>query len=724
MPWPKDLTYLGKATPRVDAVPKVTGAAKYTSDVAPPGLLVGGILRSRWPAATITAIDLAKARALPGIKAAILVRELPLRVRYYGDELAAVAGIDRHVVEEALRLIAVTAEPHKFVVDEDDATHPDAPRVFDENANLLPSPEKQTGDVAQAFAAAAAVVEGTFTTPVVIHHSLEPHGNTIAYGAEETTAWASTQGIFSVRDGLADHLGLPHNKVRVICNYMGGGFGAKLGLGVEGALGARLSKETGAPVRLMLNRSEQALAVGNRPSSTQKIKLAADAAGTLLAFDLEAHGTPGYVASAANDAGSSSANIPAPYIYTVPNTRIRQSNISLNAGAARAMRAPGHPTASFGMEAAMDELAVKLGLDPVELRIKNDPSEIRRREYQIGAEKFGWKAKYKKPGSSTGPIKTGVGCAGASWGGGGWKTQAQVQINADGTVEVRCGTQDLGTGSRTVVGLVAAEILRLDPTRITAQIGDTRLPPSGGSGGSTTTANVAPAVHDACEQALAELRRISGIEEPRGDSWKEACAKIGFTPLVATGQFRKGNDLSSSGVGGVQFAEVDVDTETGFVRVKKILCVQDCGLVVNKLTCQSQVNGGIIMGLGYALYEQRIMDVTTGVMLNPNFETYKLPGAADIPEIEVFLLDMPERGVIGVGEPVTIPTAAAIGNAVANALGVRVSSLPITPDRVLAALGKVPAPQETAWSGQLDTSNLASLDLVPGFSRQYREKRT
>jgi xanthine dehydrogenase YagR molybdenum-binding subunit len=218
------------------------------------------------------------------------------------------------------------------------------------------------------------------------------------------------------------------------------------------------------------------------------------------------------------------------------------------------------------------------------------------------------------------------------------------------------------------------------------RVGDTQFPPSGGSGGSTTAASVSPAIYDVCHKVLDELQQQSGVADARGDNWKDACRKLGVNPLQIQGEWISG--LSSSGVGGVQFAEVDVDTDTGFVKVRKITCVQDCGLVMSKLTAESQVNGGIIMGIGYALYEGRMMDRQTGVLLNPNFETYKLAGLSDVPELDVVLLDMPERGVIGIGEPVTIPTAAAIGNAVANAIGVRVSSLPITPQRVLAALGK------------------------------------
>jgi xanthine dehydrogenase YagR molybdenum-binding subunit len=375
----------------------------------------------------------------------------------------------------------------------------------------------------------------------------------------------------------------------------------------------------------------------------------------------------------------------------VPNSRVRQFEVAVNAGSSRAFRAPGNPPASFGMESAMDDLAVKLGMDPLEFRLKNDPSPIRQREYAAGAEKFGWKQKYQKPGSSPGPVKTGIGCAGAAWpaGGASRRTQGEAQINPDGSVEFRLGVQDIGTGTRTVIAVVAAEMLGLKPEQITVKVGDTNYPPGPGSGGSTTCSSVSPTVYDICTKALEQLQAQSGVADARGDNWFAACKKLGVNPLVVHGQWQPG--LSADHACGVQFAEVAVDTETGQVAVKKVVAVHDCGLIVDQLTTESQINGGVIMGMGYALYEERVMDDLSGAVLNPNFETYKLPGIADVPEIEIILINMPERGVIGIGEPATVPTAAAIANAVANALGARVSSLPITPARVLAALGKVPA---------------------------------
>jgi len=685
--WPNPSEVLGKPATRLDGVAKVTGQAKYAYDVQPDGWLYGMILRSKWPAANVTKIDISKAQAMPGVKAVILSGGENRKVRYYGQELAAVAATTKQACLDALRAIEVTADPLAFVVKEDDAMKPDAPHVFD-TPNVSDPKVEENGQVDQAMASAPVVYEAELRTQIQLHHPLETHGNTVWVQNDHVTAWASTQGVFSVRDGLANNLKMPQSNVQVICDYMGGGFGSKFGPGAHGGLAAQLSKAAGAPVKLMLNRLEQGLAVGNRPSSLQKVKFAAGKDGKLIAADITNYGSPGISGGGQTAGGGGGSSIAMPYIYHFPNSRVNQYNVVLNTGPASAFRAPGHPPASFSTESMMDELAVKLDMDPVEFRLLNDGDGTRQREYREGRDKFGWASKYQKPGTSPGTVKTGVGCAGGTWGGGGGGTKAEVQINPDGTVEVRCGTQDLGTGSRTVVAIVAAEAFGLHPGDIKVKIGDTNLPPSGGSGGSSTTASVAPAIWDTCQNALTALQQQTGVTDARGANWIDTCKKLGINPLTAQGAWQKG--FSNSGAGGVNFAEVEVDTETGFIRLKKIVAVHDCGLIVNPLTTTSQINGGVVSGIGYALYEERVMDQMTGLLLNINFDSYKIPNIADMPDIEVVLLDMPERGVIGIGEPAVIPVAGAIANAVANAIGVRVHSLPITPAKVLAALGKVP----------------------------------
>lgn len=690
--WPSETKYISKTVKRVDAGPKVTGSARYSSDIQANGWLYGMILRSKWPAARILSVNLDKALKVPGIKAAVVARDGQFTVRYYGEEIAAVAGTTKQSCLDALRAIDVKAEPSKdFVVHEDDALKQDSPQVWEGTPNASnPHVRSRGSDVDSAFSECAAVIEGFYTSPVQIHNPMETHGNTVSWTDEGVTAWASTQGISSVQDGLAGALGLDMSKVRVITDYMGGGFGSKFGPGVEGILAAKLSKQAKAPVRLMLTRFDEALAVGNRPSSFQKIKMGALANGKLHAFQMDNYGTAGIGAGGDAGGGGGGATIPAPYLYKVSNSRSSQRSVAVNAGSSRAFRAPGNPPASYGMECAMDDLAVKLGMDPLEFRLINDPVEIRRNEYKVGAEKIGWKEKYQKPGSSPGVVKTGLGCAGANWPGGRGNsdTQGEARINPDGSIEIRIGVQDIGTGTKTVIAVVAAEMLGLKPEQITVKVGDTNFPPGPGSGGSTTCPSVSPVVYDVCSNALQQLQARSGIADARGDNWFAACKSLGVTPLKVAGQWQE--SLAGGPAYGVQFAEVEVDTETGLVTVKKIVAVHDCGLIIDRLTLESQINGGCIIGMGYALYEERVMDDLSGVVLNPNFETYKLSGIADVPEIEAVLINMPERGVIGIGEPSTVPTAGAIANAVANAIGVRVSDLPITPAKVLNALGKVP----------------------------------
>ena len=689
--WPDKPKHLGQRTLRVDAREKVTGQAEYTYDVHPKGMLHGMILGSKWPAARIESVDLSPALKIPGVKAAILVQDVPRTVRYHGQEIAAVAATTPEAAEDAIRAIVVKAEPLPFVVDPPDAMKEDAPAVFKDQQNVSNAKTRTKGDLEKAFDEADAVAEVMVSTQVEIHHPLETHGNTIDWSGEELTCWASTQGISSVKNGLSKSLDIPGNRVRVISEYMGGGFGAKFGAGVEAVACAKLSKEAGAPVKLMLTRAQNHLCVGNRPCTYQHIKIAADKKGKLVAFSNKAFGSAGYASGGETAGGGGGAGFPTPYVYDVSVSESVQVGVAINAGSSRAFRAPGHPPACVGMEAAMDELALKLGMDPIEFRKNNTDHKVRLEQFDLAAERFGWKQKYRKPGSSPGTVKRGVGCASGEWGGGGKGTVAEVEISADGTVEVRCGTQDLGTGTKTSIAVVAAETLGLDPEAIRARVGDTRYPPSGGSGGSSTSPSVCPAVKIACDNAIEELKSVSKMDEVIGANWKKACRAIGPEPLVVQGKWQEG--LSDRGTAGVQLAEVEVDTETGFITIKHITVVQDCGLLVNRQTAESQANGGVIMGIGYALYEERVMDPKTGVSLNPNFETYKLPTLADMPKIDVTLQNMPERGVIGIGEPLTIPTAAAIANAVANAIGVRITSIPITPAKVLDALNNIPQPE-------------------------------
>ena len=711
--WPPsaERSLIGKSIKRLDGPVKTQGTAKYAYDINRPGMLFGRLLGSPHPHARIRSIDLSAAEKHPGVRAALALidpagTDDTTKVRYQGEEVAAVAAVSEEAAEDAIRLIKVDYEvlPHLATVEQ--AMRPEAPVVFPKG-NVSQVSERVEGNVEDALAKATIVLEGQYSTQVQTHTSLETHGGVCEWDGDKLTAWVSTQGVHPARDGIAKSLGIPQANVRVITDYMGGGFGSKLGFDRQVVVAARLAKAANAAVKMMLSRKEEHLVTGNRPSAYAKVKAAADPSGKFLAFDAETWGTGG----AGQGAGFS---VPYP-VYVFPNRRQRHRDVYINAGPQRAFRAPGHPQACFITETVIDELADRLRIDPLELRMRNlqpadatgvdAPNRQWRKYFPMGAEKIGWSKRHPTGDATAGPIKRGLGCAANIWAGAGNpRTQAACEILPDGSVTMRIGTQDIGTGTRTLVGVITAETMGLPLENVNISIGDTNNPFAPGSGGSITVGSISPTVRVAAEAArdalFARVAPALGAEptalEAKGGriavkgaggkslSWREACKTLGTEPINTPGQWEKG--LSDVGTSGVQFADVEVDIETGVTRVKKIVCVQDAGMIVDRLTAESQCIGGIIMGLGFALYEHRILDRNTAQMVNPNMEFYLLPGMSDIPTIDVTLVDQPDRGVVGLGEPPTISTAAAVANAVANAIGVRVRSLPLTPDAVLTAL--------------------------------------
>ncbi len=697
-PWPEKPALIGTRVPRLDGSLKATGKAKYPYDINRPGQLHGRILRSPHPRARIVSMDLGPAEKAPGVKAVMAIAEVGKEVSFQGEEVAAVAAATEEQARDALRLIKIEYEVLPHIATVALAMRAGAPQAF-KDGNIKEGEAQQAGDLEAGFAQAVQTLEASYETQVQTHVSLETHGCVCEWQGENLTSWASTQAVHGTREGFAEALGIPQANIRVITEYMGGGFGSKFGPDIQGVVCAKLAKQAGAAVKMMLDRKEEHLAVGNRPSSFSRIKAGVNADGIITAFDAESWGTGG---------AGVGAGFPLPYIYRVANRRRRHKDVYTNAGPARAMRAPGHPQGCFHTEMMMDELADALKMDPLEFRLKNLPPEapnaMWRKYFPIAAEMFGWSKRHPTGDPTPGPIKRGIGCAANQWGGGGRGTKAHCEITSDGSVVVRCGTQDIGVGTKTTVAMIAAETLGVPMDVVKAEIGDSNYPFSGGSGGSTTAPSVSPAIRVTTGKALDALKariapglgvdpavlvsangRIQSKDDPsKGLSWKEACKKLGTEPVSVDGEWEAG--LSASGTSGVQFAEVEVDIETGVTKVTRITCVQDCGLVLDELTAESQCIGGMVMGVNYALFENRLLDRVTGHMVNPNMEWYLLAGPADIPKIEVKLMNQPERGVIGIGEPPTISTAAAIANAVANAIGVRVRSLPLTPEKVLAAV--------------------------------------
>lgn len=699
------LAVVGSDTPRVDGLVKATGAARFTADVRRPGLAFARIVRCPYGHATVKAVRLERAKGMPGVLAVLDLQRG--RATFAGAPLAAVCAETEAQLDDALGAVEVDLEPLRCVVDATEAQREDAPRVDPKRPNADDAGGKRGAGpseaVTKALADAEVKVSAVYRTQIQTHSALEPHGSVAEFGADGSlTLWCSTQGVESVQRDAAQQTGLAVGAVRVVTEFMGGGFGAKFGTTECDRVAMNMARLTKRPVWCMNDRREEHLVGGNRPDSVQALTLGGRRDGTLTVIAGECYGTPG---NGTGGAGASNTRA-----YDIPTQGIVQFGVSTFTAVGRAFRAPGHPQGFFALEGMVDEFAHAAGLDPLDVRRLNDKHPIRRLEWPIGAKRIGWAEHRRKvPGSDPGPVKRGVGCAAGVWGnagGGGWRID--LVLGRDGSVVVRSGVQDIGTGTKTVLAVLVAEELGLRPEAVRVEIGDSRFPPGPGSGGSTTAPSVGPAARDAgakARQAVAALvAREWGVEAsaltfadgkvqgPGGKttSFGQACSLLGAEGATVTGRRRPNYAGFQGTVGGVQFARVAVDVETGVIRVEKVVAVHDAGRIVDRLTARSQVNGGVIQGISYALYEERLLDRTSGDMVNPTLDTYRICGMADCPEIDVVFLDvangMNNAGIMGLGEPATVPTAAAVANAVFNAIGVRLRELPMTPARVLGAL--------------------------------------
>ncbi|MBZ5705913.1 MAG: xanthine dehydrogenase family protein molybdopterin-binding subunit [Acidobacteriia bacterium] len=770
-------TLIGKRISRVDAPLKVSGRAKYTYDVTRPGMLFGKILRSPHAKARIVSIDVSAAEKMPGVKAVHIIQEPGSTIQWAGDEVVAVAAVDETTAEDAVRAIKVKYQPLPHMVSdaeppagvgeaagpmgEDDIWDAldqmppaevakqlgqygvsfkvtqgllDDMKKYEVPAEVIEAVRKATyhevkagggrssyqkaadqtqGEPDKAFSEAEVVSEGLYGVPVITHCCLESHGSTAEWtDKDHLFVHISTQNVSGIADQMAEPLKMPAANIRVHQDHIGGGFGSKFSPDRWGIVAAQISKKAGGkPVRMMLERDAELEVAGARPSAYARVKVAAKKDGTITGWQSRSWGTGG---------PGGGGMPPIPYVFAIPNQRKQHTAIRNNIGPARAWRAPNHPQAALITMAALEDTAAKLNMDPLEFFLKNlemakPRQNIYREEFGIAADLMGWKQKWHPRGQNiSGNIARGVGLSLHTWGGRGHESHCDLTLHPDGSVDIKMGSQDLGTGTRTCILIVAAETLGIPLDAIKLQIGDTMYPSSGGSGGSTTIGGVSSSTRRAAVDARdalfakvapalkaqpAELECVNGTVRVKSDpsrslSWKQACAKLGAMPLTIRGNNpdkSKPPDLTNSGVGGVQMAEVEVDIDTGIVKVKKMVAVQDCGLIIDLKTAEGQCYGALIMGITYALYEEKIMDRNTGRMLNPDMQFYRLAGISDIPELVVHMMTgkgYDERGVIGLGEPPVISPGAAISNAVANAIGVRVPFLPLTPDRVLGALGQ------------------------------------
>ncbi len=678
---------------RLDIVEKVTGRAKYTADQYPPNMLWAAYIRSPRGLGKIENCDVDAAKAVQGV----LEVELTKREgRYHGDRLGWICAESRQALDDAMATLQLDFEHDR----------PRARLDAERSKAEAHKPPDNAGAADAVLKNADVVHDTTYSTQVQTHCCLEPHGAVVHFQGDKAIAWGSTQGTFSMRDEIAEALGLKPDQVEFHCEYIGGGFGSKFGAGAEGTLAARMSKKYGKPVRVMCNRKEEQLDTGNRPGSVQQMKIGASKEGKLLGGRVWTWGSVGPAAAGATGGGGGGGGVRNPGRYRFGTVGKSHEDVNLNAGYPRAMRAPGHPPGQFAVEMMMDALADKLGMDAVQFRLLNDDNANRRNMLTEGAKRFGWDEKRKAAGTQKGAKKRGVGVGVGDWGNGKGNATITINLYRNGTVEVLSGSQDIGQGFRTLLADITHTHLGLPREKVVVKVGSSSLPPGPGSGGSVTSRTVAPKVFNCCDLAKAAILKVVGTEwnvEPgtlkydagkitvaeKTIDWDAACKLMAQEPLTVTTSEDGTYWKDPTGSEAVQFVEVEVDIETGIVRVIDVLAMQEVGLPINRNTIENQICGAVIQGMSYALFEDRILDRKTGTMVNANMDMYKIAGPMDIPRITpVIWRSREDAGVNSLGEPPIVPTTGAIACAVANAIGVQVRDLPMTPDRVLKALAE------------------------------------
>ncbi|MBO8140658.1 MAG: xanthine dehydrogenase family protein molybdopterin-binding subunit [Firmicutes bacterium] len=740
---------IGTRPVRHDGVDKVTGRAQYGADVRLPGMLYGCVVRSPYPHARLRAIDTSRAAAHPGVKAVITGADMPAidtnavadlgegaielkfasllimardKVVFRGQPVAAVAAVSPQAAAEAARLVEVDYEPLPVVTDALAAMEPGSPRVHDDLYTVVPggsrrdSPSNialhvqyERGDVEAGFAGADVVVEREFRTAMVHQGYIEPQNATAAWEpGGRLTVWTSTQGAFSVRQQLSDLLQIPVGRIKVVPMEIGGGFGGKIQVYLE-PLAALLSRKAGRPVKMWMSRAEVFTATGPGPATYIRLKMGVTRTGDLTAAAMRLV----YDAGAFPGSPVGSACITGLSPYRIPHFRIDGFDVVTNKPRVQAYRAPGAPPAAFAVETVLDELAEAIGMDPIELRLRNAAAEGDRMTNGVAFNRIGFKevlvaAKnhphYRAP---LPPGATGRGVAAGFWMNGRGTSTVHLTFNPDGTVNLIEGSTDIG-GSRASLAMIVAEELGLDAHDVKPVVADTdSVGHTDVTGGSRVTYSTGVACHRAALDAIAQLKPRAAqlldanpgdVEFGGGEFWvsseprrrigiKEVIAKLGKTggPIVARGVSR---GLAMAPGFGVHIADVRVDPETGKVDVVRYTAVQDAGKAIHPTYVEGQLQGGAAQGVGLALFEEYVFE--DGILRNPSFLDYRMPTALDLPMIDTVIVEVPASdgpyGVRGVGEVPIVPPAAAIANAIYRAAGVRLRQLPMTPENVWRAL--------------------------------------
>ena len=737
-------TLVGQPQDRVDGRLKVTGKAVYTSDQPVKNVAYGYLLTSRIAKGEIRSIDVAAATSSPGVLAVYtpfnplkLYRPAdqseganagepvpPLqssKVQYYGQIIGLIVAESFEQARDATASIKVDYAPETPVAGWETgmakAFAPD--EIGDEKATVAILADG-VGSIDDALKSSPVVVQGTYRELIQHHNPMEPHSTLAVWDGDRVTVYEGSQFVVGLKRMLASVLNIDDSKVRVLSRFVGGGFGCKGSSWMHSPLNAAAARALNRPVKTVLTREQMFTLVGHRPALIQTISLGADQSGVLQAVKHDVRATTAGVRPFVEPAAHRTSRL----LYQSANIQVSETVVPLDVGAPIYTRAPGHAPGMFALESAMDELAVKLGIDPVELRMKNYARLYPGKKipwtsknladcYQIGADKFGWSRRNPVPASiKDGDWFVGVGMATALHGANRMEADAKIKFSADGLVHVLSATHELGTGMWTAMSMIAADALGLPLDKIRADLGDSDLPYAPGAGGSKSTASVGPAIQKAAESAKQKLIQIAirdrkspfhGVKDVsyengrltgggKTEDFDSVLQATGRGSVDATETSAPGDEQKKYGLNsfGAYFCEVKVNRWTGEVRVQRVTTVMDIGRVVNLKTARSQVIGGVVFGIGMALLEGSHLEESTGRYANANFADYLVPTNADVPTIDVHFINKPDLifnplGVRGVGEIGITGIPAAIANAVFNATGKRIRDFPITPDKVLMA---------------------------------------
>jgi xanthine dehydrogenase YagR molybdenum-binding subunit len=723
---------IGGSLPRIDGPLKVSGAAMYTSDYHFPGMLYAVPDGSTIAKGSIAGLDTSIAEAMPGVRAVYhqrnigpLFRSAPAAglsaylderrppfeddvIRYYGQYVALVVAQTFEQAEAAAAAVKVIYSEEK----------PDVRTHLDPDGTTRVDSARGTPD--EAFASASIKLDETYGTPVESHNPIELHASVAVWDGQSFTLYETSQGVVNHRDVLAQMLGVPAENVRVVSRFLGSGFGSKLFPWPHSALAAAASRNLSRPVKLVVSRQMMFQNVGHRPRTQQRVRLSATAEGKLtsLQHDYLTH-------TSILDDYEENCGEATPYLYGTPNLRITSGLVRRNVGTPTSMRGPGAVPGLFATESAMDELAIKLKMDPVELRLLNEPEKDQSNDLPfssrhlsecltLGARKFGWSQRTPQVGSmKKDGVVLGWGTASCSWIAERVSAEATVDLRSDGTARVSCATQDIGTGTYTILAQIVGEKTGLPLDKIEVVLGDTALPPGPISGGSWATASVIPAVSEAAQNAMQAvlMAATKGTKSPYArrdaDALNFANGRISLkekapeTGVVFQEILQQSNIHAASGSGkstgtflsteprkysmhsfGAHFAEVTWQPEIARLRVTRVVTVIDAGRIINSRPARNQIEGSVVMGVGMAFFEQTKYDQRNGAPINSNLADYIVAAHADAPEIDVTFLDYPDKvlnefGARGIGEIGHAGIAAALASAVYHATGVRVRELPI-----------------------------------------------